>query len=253
MLRPRVIPVLTITGSQMVKTRRFGDPIYLGDPFNTVRIFNTKEVDELVILDITATSEGRPPDVEFIRDLAGECFMPLSYGGGIDTEECAGAILAAGCEKVVVNSEFLRRPEFVEELAAAFGSQAVVASVDVGHRRRRGPRVVRTSGGVSFTDRPPIEWLVELERRGAGEVLLASVDRDGTAEGYDTDLVRACSAAVDVPVIACGGAGSTSDLADVLMAGAAAAAAGRLFVTHGRHRAALISYPESDVIEGLGR
>lgn len=253
MLRPRVIPVMTLDGEQMVKTMGFDRPIYLGDPFNAVRIFNTKEVDELVILDITATSQRRVPDLDFITDLAGECFMPLAYGGGVDSAEAAGAILSVGVEKIVVNSGLLDRPQLANDLVAAFGSQSVVASVDVKHRRLRGSRVVRgASYGVDFTDREPLVWLRDLEARGVGEVLLTSVDRDGSAAGYDLDLIGSCASSVGIPVVACGGAGTTADLAAALAAGAAAAAAGRMFVTHGRHRAALVSYPDPELVEGLG-
>ncbi len=253
MLRPRVIPVLTLAGEQMVKTLQFSNPIYLGDPFNAVRIFNTKEVDELVILDITATAECREPDPAFIADLASECFMPVSFGGAIESVEVAGQVLAAGVEKVVANTALLRRPSLADELVAEFGSQAVVASVDVGNRRLRGARVAMTDRGVSFTARAPEAWLQELAQRGVGEVLLTSVDRDGTGNGYDLALLEKCAASVHIPMLACGGAASVADLRAALEVGAAGAAAGRMFVTHGRHRAALISYPSPQEIEELNR
>ena len=252
MLRPRVIPVLTLNRRALVKTMRFRDPLYLGDPINALRIFNTKEVDELVILDITASREQRVPDLDYLAELASECFMPVTFGGAVATVETAQRVLETGIEKVCVNTAALRRPDLVNELAESFGSQAVVVSVDVGRTRLGQVRVMEAAGKkVSPTPHDPVRWTVEVADRGAGEILLTSVEREGTAEGYDLTLVRDVAAAVTVPVVALGGAGSEGDLRAALHAGAAAAAAGRLFVTHGRHRAALVSYPSPDVIESF--
>jgi cyclase len=251
MLRPRVIPVLTLQGSSLVKTTRFADPQYLGDPINALRIFNTKEVDELVILDITATRESRAPDVRFLRELTSECFMPVAFGGGIASLAVAEAVLGVGVEKVVVNSAAVTDQNLVRALAVGLGSQAVVVSIDVKRGRLGRHRVTSSSGAVKSQGADPCAWAREMEVCGAGEILLTSVDRDGTAEGYDLPLVQRVADAVDVPVVACGGAGNFDDLRAVLEAGAAAAGAGRMFVTHGKHRASLVSYLTTSQIEAL--
>lgn len=243
--------MLSLAGRQMVKTVRFANPKYLGDPFNALRVFNTKEVDEIVILDITASRERRSPDIGFVADLAGECFMPVAFGGGITTISQAENVLAAGVEKVVLNSALFGRVDLLGEVMREFGSQAVVASVDVQLKRRGGHRVVRRKGDRLVAEGEPTEWLSELQRAGAGEILVAAVDRDGTAVGYDIDLVAKCRSVTTVPLIVCGGAGSTDDLRAVLAAGAHGAAAGRLFTTHGRHMASLVSYPTPGEIEDL--
>lgn len=250
MLRPRAIPVVTLDGEAMVKTLRFADAVYLGDPRNALRLFNTKQVDELVILDITASRQGRAPDLSLVRELAGECFMPVAYGGGVTTVAEMEELFRAGVEKVVVNTAALVDPEIVAKGAAEFGRQSVVVSIDVRRRRRGRLEVVGPSSRGTW--RPdPVELAREVADRGAGELLVTAVDRDGTAEGYDLELVRAVAAGVEVPVVACGGAGSTADLSAALRAGAAGAAAGRLFTCHGKHRASLVSYPSPEEVEAL--
>jgi cyclase len=235
---------MTLDGESMVKTLRFDNAKYLGDPRNALRIFNTKQVDELVILDITATRQGRAPDLELVRELAGECFMPLAYGGGVSTVDQVEDLFRVGVEKVVVNTALTTEPELVAKATAEFGSQSIVASIDVRRRRRNKVEVV----GVGPD---PVAWARRQAEQGAGELLLTAVERDGTAEGYDLDLVADVAGSVPVPVVACGGAGSLDDLGAVLRAGAAGAAAGRMFVTHGKHRASLVSYPTPEQIEGL--
>ncbi|MDQ3756269.1 MAG: HisA/HisF-related TIM barrel protein [Actinomycetota bacterium] len=252
MLRPRVIPILTLDNRSLVKTLRFRDPIYLGDPVNALRIFDTKEVDEIVILDITASKEGREPNIGFVTELAGECFMPVAYGGGISSVETMRRVLEAGVEKIAVNTAALRDPALVGAAAREFGSQAVIASLDVTKSRLGQVRVADTSSRrPKATTDNPVAWATSLVTRGAGELLLTSVDRDGTASGYDLELVSSVASAVHVPVIACGGAGSEQHLRDVLRAGAAGAGAGRMFVTHGKHRAALVSYLPPETIANL--
>lgn len=250
-MRPRVLPVLTLAGKQMVKTIRFADPKYLGDPFNALRLFNAKEVDEMIVLDITASREGRSPDMAFVADLSGECFMPLAFGGGISSVDQVEKLLAAGVEKVILNSALFERGQLLRDASREFGSQAIVASVDVQKRRVGGHRVVRRKRDRLVAEGAPARWVVELQNEGAGEVLLTSTDRDGTAQGYDLGLVASCREHLTVPLVACGGAGSIRDLGSVLTAGADGAAAGRLFTTHGRHMASLVSYPDPDVIEDL--
>jgi imidazole glycerol-phosphate synthase subunit HisF len=245
MFRARVIPCLLLRGHGLVKTRRFKDPVYVGDPVNAVRIFSEKEVDELVVLDIDASREGREPNYELIAEIAGECFMPLAYGGGIRTLDQVRTLIRSGVEKVVVNSAALESTEVLTAAANVFGSQAVVVGIDVRKTLLGGYKVV----GKSAT----VEAAVKLEdhvRRvvaaGAGEILLNSVDRDGTMSGYDLDLIRAVTRSVDVPVVACGGAGTVEHLRQAVHdANASAVSAGSMFVFHGKHRAVLINYPSN--------
>jgi imidazole glycerol-phosphate synthase subunit HisF len=247
----RVIPCLLLRSQGLVKTVRFRQPKYLGDPINVVRIFNDKEVDELVLLDITATPEGRGPQFGFIADLASECFMPLSYGGGVRSVDDVSRLCGLGVEKVAVNTRAVEHPEFVSAAAAVVGSSSVIVSIDV-KRDFWGRYRVYTNGGRVATGLDPVVHAVEMERRGAGEILLNSIDRDGTMEGYDLDLIRRVTQAVGVPVVACGGAGRVEDLAAaVQQGGAAAAGAGSMFVFTGPHRAVLISYPPPEVLRAL--
>lgn len=246
---PRVIPVLLLKGGGFCKTTRFADPRYLGDPLNIVRIFNEKEVDELCILDIDATLSGRGPQFAMLESLADECFMPVSYGGGIRSAEDCRRLFAAGFEKVVLNSALADDVAIVSAVAAMAGSQAVIASIDA-RREPDGSHRVWTHGGRRPTGETPVRWARRLADLGAGEILLTDIDRDGTMEGYDLDLVRTVADAVPVPLIACGGAGSMDDLvAGVLKGHASAVAAGSLFVFYGRRRAVLINPPTFEEFE----
>jgi cyclase len=248
MLRPRVIPTLLLRHDSLVKTVQFGRFSYIGDPTNTVRIFNEVEVDELAFLDITATLDGRGPNLRLLADIANECFMPLSYGGGIRSFEQARDILHAGFEKVVVNSATHEDPALVTRLADHFGSQAVIASIDVQRTGRRAS--VWTRSGTRDTGLGPVAWAQEMERRGAGEILLTAIDREGTWTGYDLDLVRQVVDAVQVPVIANGGAGSVEDIGDVVRtAGASAAAVGSLVVFQKRGMGVLVNFPSPRRLE----
>ena len=243
MLRPRVIPTLLLRDESLVKTVQFGRFEYIGDPINTVRIFNELEVDELVFLDITATVDGREPNVSLLSQIANECFMPLAYGGGVRTFAQAQAILSIGFEKVVVNSHAFDDPSFVTRLADHFGSQAVVASVDVRRDRFGRPSVWVRAGSVD-TGLEPVAWAQELERRGAGEILLTSIDREGTWAGYDVELVREVATGVSVPLIANGGAGGVGDIGEVIRAGGASAAAvGSMVVFQKKGMGVLVSFP----------
>ncbi|HEX6371488.1 MAG TPA: AglZ/HisF2 family acetamidino modification protein [Longimicrobium sp.] len=251
MIQTRVIPCLLLKGSGLVKTVRFKDPRYLGDPINIVRLFNDKEVDELVILDITATPEGRGPRMDLLATLTTECFMPLCYGGGVRTLDDMHALFSLGVEKVSLNTRAMEEPALVTAAAERFGSQSVIVSIDVKRGMFGGQKVV-VRAGKQKTGRDPVEYAAEMERRGAGELLLNSVDRDGTMSGYDLDLIRRVTAAVSIPVVACGGAGSVADLGlAVNEGGAAAAAAGSLFVYQGPHRAVLVNYPEPRALQAL--
>jgi cyclase len=240
---PRVIPVLLLADGGLVKTVRFRDERYVGDPINAVRIFNDKQVDELVVLDIRATPDGRGPDEPAITEIASEAFMPVGYGGGIRGVDDAIRLIQLGVEKVVVNAAAVENPSEVHEIADRLGSSTLVVSVDAA-KRADGTYEVVTHGATRWTGVDVRAHVSAMARLGAGELFLSSVERDGTMEGYDLDLVRAVTAEVDIPVIACGGAGSTGDLLAVVReGGASAAAAGSMFVFHGRHRAVLITYP----------
>ena len=249
MIRARVIPCLLLRGRGLVKTVRFRKPVYVGDPVNAIRIFNEKEVDELLLLDIYATRERRGPPLELLEEIASECFMPLAYGGGIRSLADIKAVLALGVEKVAINTQAVENPVLIREAADVFGSQSIVASIDV-KRTWLGDYHVVTHGAEKYTSHHPAQFAREMERSGAGEILLNSVDRDGTMQGYDLDLIREVSSTVSVPVIACGGAGKLSDFADaVIRGGASAVAAGSMLVFYGRHRAVLISYPSTRELE----
>ena len=251
MIQTRAIPVLLLRGGGLVKTVRFKNPKYLGDPINIVRLFNDKEADELVLLDITATLESRGPRFDLLAQITSECFMPLCYGGGVRTLDDMHALFNLGIEKVAINSHAVHKPAFIASAAERFGSQSVLVSLDV-KRTLFGRHQVVTHGSKRRTGLDPVEFAREAEQQGAGELLLNSVDRDGTMEGYDLDLVRRVAEAVRIPVVACGGAGRTEDLGHVVNgAGASAAAAGSLFVFQGPHRAVLINYPDATELQQL--
>ncbi|MBF0625878.1 MAG: imidazole glycerol phosphate synthase subunit HisF [Magnetococcales bacterium] len=250
MRRIRVIPVLTMRGGGLVKTVRFGfdQARYIGDPLNTMRLFNDKEVDELALLDIGATRRGEPPDLSRIAEMAGECFMPLAYGGGITRLDQIKAIFQVGVEKVILNTALFEQPELVTRAAEIFGSQSIVASIDV-KRGLLGKATVRTRCGRRRTGLTPLAAARQAVERGAGEIILNSIDRDGTFQGYDLDLIRAVAAEVPVPVVALGGASGVEDfLPAVREAAASAVAAGSLFIYQGRHRAVLVNYPRQDLL-----
>lgn len=248
MNKTRVIPALLLRGQGLVKTVKFKDPKYVGDPINAVRIFNEKEVDELVFLDITATPEGRGPDFELLSDIASEAFMPMAYGGGVTTLEQVKRIFELGFEKVIVNSAAYKKPGLIAEAAAIFGSQSMVGCVDV--RKTLLGRYELCSASARVKEKVSLqEHLAALTLSGVGEILVNAVDRDGTMGGYDVKLLREVSAAVTVPVIACGGAGSVDHFVQAVEDGhASAVAAGSLFVFMGPHRAVLINYPERKVL-----
>jgi len=242
-MRPRVIPVLLLDDGFLVKTTGYRNPTYVGDPINTVKIFNEKGADELVILDIGASRRDAALNLRALENIASEAFMPIAYGGGVRHPQEADQILRLGVEKIVLNSSLFDTPRIVEAVAGEHGSQAVVASVDVGRPRfARADRVVRVSGRRAV-DVPVVEWCRELERRGTGEILLTDVRREGMRTGYNCDLIASVSRAVTVPVIANGGSGETQHFRLAVLAGASAVAAGTQFTYHGSRRAVLINYP----------
>lgn len=242
MRRYRVIPVLLLSNSGLVKSVKFKNHKYVGDPFNAVKIFNEKEVDELAIIDIDATRHNRPPDIKKIAEIAGEAFMPVSYGGGITKMEQARTILNAGIEKIILNKSAHTNPGLIQEISTAFGAQSVVISIDV-KKDWLGKYRVYTDNGSSNTGKDPKSFAQDCEWLGAGEILLNSIERDGTYNGYDLDIVNMVSKAVGIPVVACGGAGSIQDFKFALNAQASAVAAGSMFVFQRPHNAVLISYP----------
>jgi len=249
MLRTRIIPTLLLRNESLVKTVRFGKFTYVGDPCNTVRIFNELEVDELLFLDITATSEGRSPNLKVLADIANECFMPLAYGGGIRRLEDAKAIFLIGFEKIVINSYAAENPLFITQLADHFGNQAVIVSIDV-KRSIWGKEQVRANASLKKTRRDPVEWAKEAETLGAGEILLTSIDREGSWNGFDIDLVRRVTSTINIPVIAHGGAGSIEDIAQVVkQAGASAVALGSMVVFQKRGMGVLINFPDKEELE----
>ena len=251
MIKPRVIPALLLKGQGLVKTVKFKEPKYLGDPINIVRIFNDKEVDELVLLDITATPEKRGPQFDLLKNIASEAFIPLAYGGGIRSMDDVKKLLSIGIEKLIMNTSAVETPSLVREVADHAGSQAAVVSMDV-KKGLLGKYEVFTHCGQKKTGLDPVKHAVEMERMGVGEILINSIDRDGTMQGYDVDLVRKVADAVSVPVVACGGAGNLSHVSEVIKQGhASAAAAGSIFVFQGPLRGVLISYPTPKELKGF--
>lgn len=249
MLKTRVIPCLLLQNQGLIKTVKFKDPVYVGDPINAVKIFNEKEVDELIFLDIKASKEKREPEYKLIQDIATECFMPFCYGGGISTIEQIRKILSLGAEKVSLNSILFRNSELIQNASGLFGSQSIVVAIDV-KKNFFGKYKVYDSSIQSLTDNEPVGFAVRLAQLGAGEILLNSVDRDGTMEGYDIELIRKITNAVDIPVIACGGAGKLDDFVLAVKQGnASAVAAGSMFVFYGKHRAVLVTYPSKNELE----
>lgn len=250
MLKHRVIPCLLLRRGGLVKTLKFANPKYIGDPINAIRIFNDKEVDELMVLDITASKEHREPDYRLIEEFAGECFMPLCYGGGIRTVEQAGRLFSLGVEKVCLQTAALEDATLITRTAERFGSQSVLISVDV-KKNWRGKRQLYAAASGKALPRPWADFLQQALAAGAGEVVLNAVDHDGAMQGMDLDLIRQASAAAPAPLIAVGGVGSLTDIRAAIQAGASAVGVGAFFVFQGPHRAVLITYPRYAELEQL--
>jgi len=250
LLKHRVVPALLLRDGGLVKTRQFRDAKYVGDPINAIRIFNDKEVDELMVLDIVASKRGQEPDYAMIELFAGECFMPLCYGGGVRSVEQAARIFDLGVEKICLQSAALDDMTLISRIAERFGSQSVVASVDVKRNWLKRPELYESRSGKVHK----LAWL-DFARQavtaGAGEVLINAVDRDGEMKGMDIDLIREAGTTLSVPMIALGGVGSLQDIKAGVSAGASAVAAGAFFVFHGPHRAVLITYPLYQELEIL--
>lgn len=252
MLKHRVIPCLLLRNGGLVKTLKFANPKYVGDPINAIRIFNDKEVDELMVLDITASKERREPNYALIEQFAGECFMPLGYGGGIRTVEQARQLFALGVEKVCLQTAALEDLTLITRLAERFGSQSVLISVDV-KKNWLGKHQLYAAASGKTLSQPWIDFLQQAVAAGAGEVVLNAVDRDGVMQGMDIELIRQASAVLSVPLIAVGGVGSLADIKAAVIAGASAVSAGAFFVFQGPHRAVLITYPRYQELESLLR
>jgi cyclase len=232
-----------------VKTVTFKNPVYLGDPINIVKIFNDKEVDELIFLDITATVEKRRPPFKLLSQIASECFMPLGYGGGVRKLEDIREILGLGVEKVAINSYAVEDPSFIQKAADLFGSQSIVVSIDV-KKTFLGNYEIWTHSGTKRTKMDPVVFARQVAEKGAGELMINSIDRDGTMEGYDIELIKRIAEGVKIPIIACGGAGKISDFSRAVKEGrASAVAAGAMFVFHGPHRAVLINVPTPEELK----
>jgi cyclase len=243
-VRPRIIPCLLIHEGGLVKTTRFADPKYVGDPINAVRIFNEKEVDELIVVDIDATSEKREPNYRLIAELANECRMPLCYGGGVRSVEQVERIIGLGVEKVALSSAAVARPQLVSEAARQVGSQSVVVVLDIGRTGLMRRQEVMTHNGKTKTGLDPAAWATRLEELGAGEIVINSIERDGVMQGYDLDLALRIREAISLPMTVLGGAGSLSDIEGLIRSHRIiGAAAGSLFVFKGKYRAVLINYP----------
>lgn len=252
MLQKRVIPALLLRDDSLVKTVKFDKAEYIGDPVNTVRIFNELEVDELIFLDITATNQNRKPNMHILREIADECFMPLGYGGGLNNFHVVQSVFEIGFEKVILNSVMHSQPEFVSQIADHYGNQAVVASIDV-KKNIWGQYEVWSHSGKRNTKKNPINWAKELEQLGVGEILLTSIDRDGTWSGYDVQLTRKIAETVNIPVIANGGAGNLDHIKEVVNEGKASSVAlGSMLLYQQKNMGVLVNFPnKSELTKAL--
>lgn len=250
MLKHRVIPCLLMKNGGLVKTQKFAKPKYVGDPVNAIRIFNDKEVDELMLLDINASKDGKSPDFDLIEQIAGECFMPLSYGGGIKTLDQARRLFKMGVEKVCLQSSTFVNKKLITEIADLYGSQSVIISIDI-KKNWLGKYQLYDASTGKVLKKSWEEHLKEVVAAGAGEILVNAVDKDGLLEGMDFDLIQKAASQISVPLIAVGGVGTMDDILSAVKCGASAVAAGAFFVFHGPHRAVLITYPKYEELENL--
>ncbi len=251
MLRPRIIPCLLVHKRGLVKTVNFKSPKYIGDPINAVRIFNEKQVDELTVLDIDATAEGREPDYKMIENLASECRMPLCYGGGVSTPEQAQRIFSLGVEKIAFSASIIKNPDLITQIAERVGSQSVVVVLDVKKKLLSGYEVY-THNGKKSTGINPIDFVKKIEDLGAGEIVINSIDNDGVMKGYDINLVEKIRNVTSLPLTVLGGAGSLNDIGLLINKfGIIGASAGSLFVFKGVYKAVLINYPNPEEKDNL--
>lgn len=245
---PRVIPVLLISDGALVKTVKFANPVYLGDPVNIIRIFNEKEVDEIIIIDLEASKKNRPPDFGYVSDMASECFMPVTYGGGVKTLDHAEKLFRAGVEKISVQTGFRDDPGLIDQLARTFGSQSLVASIDVkvDWLRRKRPWSYDNQSFLNISVFDQVRKLIEY---GVGEIFINSVDRDGTMEGFDLQMIAQLAKVSSVPFTMAGGLGSLEDIRSAWQLGVSGVAGGAFFVFQGPHRAVLPTYPSLHLIK----
>jgi imidazole glycerol-phosphate synthase subunit HisF len=251
MIAVRVIPCLLYDGNGLVKTVRFKEPVYIGDATNAIRIFNEKEVDELILLDIKASVKQQKPNVALIKKIASECFMPLCYGGGISSLQDIKDVISVGVEKVCLNSAAVQNPTFVKQASLTYGSSTVVVAIDY-KKNFWGKLVVTGLSGSLKSKYDPVEFAQLMEEMGAGELLVNSIERDGTMTGYDIELLSKITSKVRIPVIAIGGAGKVDHFFEAIhKANVSAVAAGSMFIFQGKHRAVLINYPDRSLFENL--
>ena len=251
MLKIRVIPVLLLRGGGLVKGNNFKDHKYVGDPINAVKIFNDKEVDELVFLDIGATASGKGPNFDLLKDIVSEAFVPLAYGGGVSTLEQLKKLFNIGIEKVIFNSSAFTNPQIIYQASQVAGSQSIVVSIDV-KKNFWGTYQVFIYNGTKSTKKCPVEYAKEAEALGAGELIVTSIDREGTGIGYDNDLLKSITSQVTIPVTALGGAANLEHLKETVdIANVSGTAAGDMFIFTGKHKAVLITYPEYSLLEAL--
>lgn len=251
MFRPRVIPCLLLKNKGLVKTLKFKNPTYIGDPINAVRIFNEKEADELIFLDITASKENRIVDIDLIKKIADEAYMPFAIGGGIRNIKQVKELINAGAEKVVINTASVTTPSIIKEASDLLGSSSVVVCIDV-KKNLWGKNEVYIFGGTKGIKLDPVKHAINMEKMGAGEIMINSIDRDGMMQGYDIGLIKLIADNVSVPVIACGGAGKLGDFAEAIKSGnASAVSAGSMFVYFGPRKGVLINYPEKHELNNL--
>lgn len=251
MLKTRVIPCLLLDNNALIKTVKFKNPTYIGDPLNAIRIYNEKEVDELMVLDIFATSKNKRPSFKLIADLAAECFMPLAYGGGIKSLDDAKELFQLGIEKIVLSTASIENPKLITEIAKKYGNQAVVVCIDY-KKNFWGKIKIFTNNGEKAIESNPVEHAKIVQDLGAGEILLYSIERDGTFMGYDIEMLKKVTEAVNIPVIACGGAGKLEHFKEAVNeGGASAVAAGSMVVYQGANKAVLINYPAKKELKQL--
>ena len=250
MLRTRVIPCLLLEDGGLVKTTKFKNPIYIGDPINSVRIYNELEVDELIFLDIKSSRNGAKPLFKIIKEIANECFMPFTYGGGVRSLDDVKRLFDLGVEKIAINTKALENPNFISQIANIYGNQSVVVSIDV-KRHFFGTHVVYAYGGTKKTKYCPFDWAVKVESYGAGEILLNSISQDGLMNGFDLETISKVSHSVAIPTIALGGAGNLDDISLAKKAGASAIAIGSMAVYQNKNRGVLINFPTQSELQNV--
>lgn len=251
MLKIRIIPCLQLIDQSLVKTVKFGKYGYIGDPINTVRIFNELEVDELCFLDIRATIQHRQPNLKILSEIANECFMPLSYGGGVTDAETAKKILSIGFEKIIINTAAIENPQLITEIATHSGNQSVIVSIDI-KKTLLGGYTVYSTDGTKKVKLNPVEWAIRAQELGAGELLITSMDQDGTWKGFDTAIICKISETVSIPVIANGGAGCLTDIGKAVRQGKASAVAlGSMVVYQKKGMGVLVNFPDKNSIKSL--